>query len=132
MAIGRDYVDNTVEFDPTGFRTARGLARFFLIVGTLIAFVGFGLVGYMMLNAFGSFQDVMAQGANVTRTSPSDRSGSSATSTSGRPDRIRPMGSGGLRRHVRRHGRVLNRDDDERNTTEGRSAPVGERVAAGS
>ena len=63
MAIGRDYVDNTVEFDPTGFRTARGLARFFLIVGTLVALVGFGLFGYMMLEAFGSFQEVMAKSA---------------------------------------------------------------------
>jgi hypothetical protein len=63
MAVGRDYVDNTVEFDPTGFRTARGLARFFLIVGTLVALVGFGLFGYMILDAFGSFQDVMAERA---------------------------------------------------------------------
>ena len=70
MAIGRDYVDNTVEFDPTGFRTARGFARLFLIVGTLIAFVGFGLFGYMMLNAFGSFQDVMAQGTECDQNFP--------------------------------------------------------------
>ncbi len=63
FAVGRDYVDNTVEFDPTGFRTARGLARFFLIVGTLVALVGFGLFGYMMLEAFGSFQEVMAKSA---------------------------------------------------------------------
>lgn len=63
-AAGRDYFEgDTLEVDLTGFRTARGFARLFLIVGTLVALVGFGLIGYMMLNAFGSFQEVMAKSA---------------------------------------------------------------------
>ena len=63
-AAGRDYFEgDTLEVDLTGFRTARGLARFFLIVGTLVALVGFGLFGYMILDAFGSFQEVMAESA---------------------------------------------------------------------
>jgi hypothetical protein len=64
VAIGRDYIEgDTIEFDPSGFRSARGLARFFLIVGTLVALVGFGLFGYMMIEAFGSFQEVQAASA---------------------------------------------------------------------
>jgi hypothetical protein len=71
LAVGRDYVEgDTIEFDPTGFRTARGFARLFLIIGTLVALVGFGLFGYMMIDAFGSFQDVMAQGADCDRNFP--------------------------------------------------------------
>ena len=63
-AAGRDYFEgDTLEVDLTGFRTARGLARLFLIVGTLVALVGFGLFGYMILDAFGSFQEVMAESA---------------------------------------------------------------------
>lgn len=70
-AAGRDYFEgDTLEVDLTGFRTARGFARLFLIVGTLIALVGFGLFGYMMLDAFGSFQDVMAQHAECDRSFP--------------------------------------------------------------
>ena len=70
-AAGRDYFEgDNLEVDLTGFRTARGFARLFLIVGTLVALVGFGLVGYMMLDAFGSFQDVMAQHAECDRNFP--------------------------------------------------------------
>jgi hypothetical protein len=71
VAVGRDYFEgDTLEVDLTGFRTARGFARLFLVVGTLIALVGFGLFGYMMLDAFGSFQDVMAQHAECDRNFP--------------------------------------------------------------
>lgn len=70
-AAGRDYFEgDTLEVDLTGFRTARGLARFFLIVGTLVALVGFGLFGYMILDAFGSFQDVMAESAQCDQNFP--------------------------------------------------------------
>jgi FHA domain len=70
-AAGRDYFEgDTLEVDLTGFRTARGFARLFLIVGTLVALTGFGLFGYMMLDAFGSFQDVMAQHAECDRNFP--------------------------------------------------------------
>ena len=70
-AAGRDYFEgDTLEVDLTGFRTARGFARLFLIIGMLIALVGFGLFGYMILGAFGSFQDVMAQHAECDRNFP--------------------------------------------------------------
>ena len=70
-AAGRDdFEGDTLEVDLTGFRTARGLARFFLIVGTLVALVGFGLFGYMILDAFGSFQDVMAESAQCDQNFP--------------------------------------------------------------
>ena len=136
-AAGRDYVEgDTLEFDLTGFRTARGFARFFLIVGTLIALVGFGLFGYMMLDAFGSFQDVMAQSAECDQNFPlGTGAGRSATSTSGLPAiAFCPMGSGGRGRHVRGHGRSTRHrhDDEPEHGPNERSAPVGVRVAVAS